>query len=409
MAKTIGMLLDAFYPADIRVHKEAKALLEAGFKVALLCKKRKGEPAFENIDGLELMRINAGATNTAKGIMDIILSLNFVHPIFKVHLESFVKRFSVTFLHVHDLPLVKTALRYGSKNNVQVIADFHENYPEALNIWFQWKKNPLIRLKNKIFFGYQRWSNYEQWAVEHCDRLIVVVEEMKQRLVDQHNCEAGKILVITNSESKDFCESALNEQIYGEDSDKFILAYTGGVGPHRGVDTAIQAMSLLHELQDVVLYITGTSSKAANRMMSSMIEQYKLQDKVRVLGYRPFADFYSYMKMASVNIIPHHSNGHTDNTVPHKLFQCMMTGKPLLVSDAAPLKRLVQEAESGLIFNAGSPMDMAEKIRLLYQDRALGKKLGSNGFEQSTGGQLNWEHTAKSLVNFYSNFEDKAT
>ena len=47
MSKTIGMLLDGFYPSDIRVQKEATSLIAAGFKVALLCKRRKGEAAYE--------------------------------------------------------------------------------------------------------------------------------------------------------------------------------------------------------------------------------------------------------------------------------------------------------------------------------------------------------------------------
>ena len=82
MQKSIGMLLDGFYPSDIRVQKEARALIDAGFKVALLCKRRKDEPYYESFEGIELMRIDAGTSHSAKGIIDIIVGLNFVHPIF---------------------------------------------------------------------------------------------------------------------------------------------------------------------------------------------------------------------------------------------------------------------------------------------------------------------------------------
>jgi glycosyltransferase involved in cell wall biosynthesis len=404
MSKTIGMLLDGFYPSDIRVQKEATALIEAGSKVALLCKRRKGEPAFEVYEGIDLMRIDSGTTHTSKGIIDIIIGINFVHPIFRHKLNSFIKKFSVDVLHVHDLPLVKTAVLVAKKQNIKVVADFHENYPEALKVWFQWKKNPIIRLKNNIFFGYKRWSAYEKWAVDNVDKVIAVVEEMKSRLVEEHGIGSDKIEVVTNTESKDFLENELDEAIYTADKNKFIVAYTGGVGPHRGVDTAIEALNYLKEFDDIVLYVTGTSSKAAQNTMAAAIERYNLSDKVKVLGYRPFSEFYSFMKMASVNLIPHHSNGHTDNTVPHKLFQCMMVGRPLLVSSSTPLKRIVNETEAGLVFEAGNARDLADKILELYHDSNKCEQLGENGKGATLEGDYNWENTGRRLVEFYKSF-----
>jgi glycosyltransferase involved in cell wall biosynthesis len=401
MSKTIGMLLDGFYPSDIRVQKEAGALIEAGYKVTLLCKRRKEEAYHEVVDGIELMRIDAGTSHTTKGIIDIVVSLNFIHPVFKRNLSKFIKKYSIDVLHVHDLPLVKTAVKVAKNHHLQVVADFHENWPEALKVWFQWKKNPLIRLKNKIFFGYRKWSAYEKWAVHHANFVIAVVEEMKIRLIEEHQISDDKIVVITNSEGKGFVEGKLDESIYSVDKNKFIIAYTGGVGPHRGVDTAIEAMSYLEEYDDIVLYITGTSSKAAQKTMFRAIDKFSLQGKVKVLGYRPFVEFYSFMKMASVNLIPHHSNGHTDNTVPHKLFQCMMVGKPLLVSSSTPLKRIVDETGSGLVFEASNARDLADKILELYKDGNKRAVLGENGLASSIEGNYNWEETSKALVEFY--------
>lgn len=402
MGKSIGMLLDGFYPSDIRVQKEAKSLIEASFNVALLCKRRSGEKYFEVFEGIHLMRINAGSTHTAKGIIDILLSLNFIHLIFKRKIIQFIKRFSIDVLHVHDLPLVKTAIWASQKYNIKVVADFHENYPEALKVWFQWKKNPIIRLKNKVFFGYSRWSRYERWAVYHVDYVIAVVNEMKDRLIKEHNIEENKIFVVTNTESKSFIKSELDNSIYNEDKNKFIIAYTGVVGPHRGVDTAIEALNYLKRFEKIVLYVIGFLSKAARKAMDLSIKRNGLEGRVKVLGYRPFSEFYSFMKMASVNIIPHHRNGHTDNTIPHKLFQCMMVGKPLLVSSSTPLKRVVNETKSGLVFEAGNPKDLADKALALYNDRNKCILLGGNGIKSTLEGDYNWENTSMILVNMYN-------
>ena len=107
------------------------------------------------------------------------------------------------------------------------------------------------------------------------------------------------------------------------------------------------------------------------------------------------------MKFADVNTIPHKTNGHTDNTIPHKLFQTMMVGKPVLVSSSAPLKRVVTAAKSGIVFKADDPKDMAAKIQELYRDPTLRESLGKNGIEATLLGKLNWEHEQASLIALY--------
>ena len=50
---------------------------------------------------------------------------------------------------------------------------------------------------------------------------------------------------------------------------------------------------------------------------------------------------------------PHEDFEHTQTTVPHKLFQYMMGRKTVLVSDCAPLKRIIGDNEAGYVFKAG--------------------------------------------------------
>ena len=133
----------------------------------------------------------------------------------------------------------------------------------------------------------------------------------------------------------------------------------------------------------------------------ALVERLQLKN-VHFLGYQPFSKFYSYMHLAAVNVIPHQSNGHTDNTVPHKLFQGMMAAKPLLVSSSAPLKRLVNQHQAGLVFSAGNPKDFADKALALYKNNELQNQLGENGRKASMDGQLNWETTQRALIQLYN-------
>ena len=396
------MLLHEFYPNDIRVSKEAKSLIISGFDIHMLCLGRKNEASSEVVNGIHVHRVAIAQTFFWRGIWDIVLAFSFSQPIFKRKLRQLQKKECFVAFHVHDLPLAKTAIQVAEEfSDVKTILDMHENYPEALKVWFQWKKNPVIRLKNKLFFGFDRWLKYERWACEKADHVVVVVDEMKERLQSIHNIKLEKLTVVTNTESADFLNQEHIKNIYERKEGDFILAYTGGVGPHRGVDVAVKALKHL-DLPQIRLEITGTLSDDSRKWLTDLAKENGVENRVLINGYQPFHKFFSYMAYADVNLIPHNRNGHTDNTIPHKLFQGMMVAKPVLVSDAPPLKRIVEATEGGLIFEAGNDEDFAEKIRNLYENKVEYDRLGENGQKQTLEGDWNWETTVKSLVNLYN-------
>jgi glycosyltransferase involved in cell wall biosynthesis len=394
------MLLNAPYPADIRVKKEADALLQAGFEIHLICLCKKNQATEEVFEGIKVHRINAGKNNYQLAFWDVIMSLNFVHPRFKSEVIKIVQQEKINVVHVHDLPLAGTALSLKRKFQLKVVLDMHENYPEALRTWFKWKKNPIVRLKNSLFMNPEHWAKFEKKGCEDSDQVIAVVEEMRDRIIREHNIDGTKIKVVTNTENKNFVNQPLDKTVYQQLTGKFILTYSGGIGPHRGVDTAIKGMQHLMNEDRIQLAIVGYGSASVMTSLKSLVEDLKLKN-VHFIGYQPFSKFYSYMHLTDVNVIPHQSNGHTDNTVPHKLFQGMMASKPLLVSSSAPLRRIVQKYNSGLVFNAGDATDFAKKVMELYNDAILRKTLAENGVNATLHGDLVWENTNKELVNLY--------
>jgi glycosyltransferase involved in cell wall biosynthesis len=399
--KKILMLLNAPYPADIRVKKESDALVKAGFEIHLLCLRKKDQVSSEEFEGIKIHRIDAGKNNYQLAFWDVIMSLNFVHPKFKRAIRNLIHQEKINLIHVHDLPLAGTALSLKKDLNLKVVLDMHENYPEALRTWFKWKKNPIVRLKNALFMNPEHWTKFERKACKECDQIIAVVEEMKDRITKEHALNTEKIHVVTNTEDKEFIHQKLDQSVYESLSGKFILTYSGGIGPHRGVDTAIRGMQYLHENKNIQLAIVGFGSPSVMNSLKELVKELDLAN-VHFFGYQPFSKFFSYMSLTDVNIIPHQSNGHTDNTVPHKLFQGMMAGKPLLVSSCAPLKRIVESCQSGLVFEAGDPKDFADKVNILYENKNQRNQLANNGIEATINGNLNWETTQRTLIDLYN-------
>lgn len=399
---TIGMLLNAHYPSDLRVKKEADALIRGGFRIHLLCLRRENEKYQEEFEGISIQRIDAGTNDVHLAFWDVILSLTFVHPRFKKSIPAWVATHNIKVLHVHDLPLAGTALALRSPLRIPVVCDFHENYPDALRTWFAWKKNPLSRIKNKLFMNADRWTKFEKKATLEADEVIAVVDEMKIRLVRQYHADPSKITVVSNTEEMSFIRQKEIADVYKEFAGKFIMVYSGNIGPHRGVDTGIEAMAFLKDIPEIIFVIIGSGSTSVMQHLKDLTIKLQVQDNVFFLGRQPFEKFYSFMKFADVNTIPHKSNGHTDNTIPHKLFQTMMVGKPVLVSSSAPLKRVVSAVQSGVVFEADNAEDMATKIRQLYQDKTSREIMGKNGMNATLHGNLNWDHEQQSLISLYN-------
>lgn len=400
MATKLLMLLNAPYPADIRVKKESDALIAAGMEVHLLCLRKNDQAREEVFEGINVHRIDAGKNNYQLAFWDVVMSINFIHPKFKAAAKKILEQENISTIHVHDLPLAGTALSLKKSTNLKVVLDMHENYPEALRTWFAWKKNPIVRIKNALFMNPERWTAFERRACEDCDQIIAVVDEMKTRVETEYNVDSSKITVITNTEDKGFLNQKIDSLVYESLAGQFIITYSGGIGPHRGVDVAIRGMKFLESHPRIQLAIVGFGSPAVMNSLKHLVEELKLTN-VHFFGYQPFSKFYSYMSLADVNVIPHQSNGHTNNTVPHKLFQGMMAARPLLVSSSPPLKRLVTHYACGVVFEAGDPQSFADQVTLLYHDADLCNKLGKQGKKAALEGDANWEHTQKELINLY--------
>lgn len=397
------MLLNAPYPADIRVKKETDALIQAGYKVHLLCLRNKGESRYDDLNGLQITRIDAGKNNYQLAFWDVVMSIQFIHPIFRKNAIRILEKENIQIIHIHDLPLAGTALSIKKNRKIKVVIDLHENYPEALRTWFKWKKNPIVRLKNRLFLNPTRWTKFEEKACQKADHIIAVVEEMRDRLMSSYDIGNDKITVVTNTEDKSFVTQTLDQTVYKDIPDGFIITYSGGIGPHRGVDTAIKGMAFLKHIP-IHLAIVGFGSPAVMNSLKELVSNLELTN-VHFLGYQPFNKFYSFMHLADVNVIPHQSNGHTDNTVPHKLFQGMMAEKPLIVSTCTPLKRYIQTYDCGVVFHAGDAKDFANKTEALYNNKQMQIQLSKNGFEASMVGPLNWETTQKELIGLYDKLE----
>ena len=310
-------------------------------------------------------------------------------------------------MHVHDLPLAGTGYLFKSKVQ-HLVLDLHENFPEALKTWFEWKKNPIIKWKNAIFMNPKKWSKKEESYCKKYDTIICVVEEMKEKLVSNFNIDAQKMIVVSNHEKKEFAanfDKKNAQKIIDENT--FSITYVGGFGPHRGLDTAIKAMpKIAQEISNAKLFLIGKGSDDVERKLKDLVKEHAIGRYVKFVGYRPFEEVATIMQVSNLNIIPHKANEHTNNTIPHKLFQIMMSKSLLLVSSCKPLQRIIEKYDAGLVFKANDSQDFSDKVVSAYHNYDSLQYKVNNAYDAVMNSDENWDTESQKLIKLYKNLNN---
>ena len=328
----------------------------------------------------------------------------FVNPLFNKHLPSLIEEYGIRHLHVHDLPLIKTALKHKSKIEGKIILDSHENYPELLEGWFLTKKSLFVMLKNKLLFCPSRWKKYEAKYLPKADHVITVIDEMREKFIRLYNMQEDRVHVISNYEKKEFAELAaeMSEDVeFKFEENVNYVVYVGGIGPMRGLHTVIEAMSILkEESANYQFLILGSGYPKYIEKLKQQVHDLGVEQEVKFLGYKSFSVVNYYMSKATVNIIPHVRNGHTDYTIPHKLFQIFLARSPLLVSNCKPLERIVKECDGGAVFTAEDSQSLVDELLGAISDPDGSRKKLDNAYQIAMT-KYNWENESERFSEFY--------
>ena len=389
------------FPPDIRIEKEISALCSAGHQISVLASRiPKNAPVEEALvpHRAVVRRITITQPTLIERLSQVFL---LQYPNWIEHLENFIKRYSPDLLHVHDLYLLPTTLRASRRHGLPVIADLHENLPAARRAYRSAQK-PLQRLISAIIYNYHLWRWHEARALRKCAKCIVVVPEAAQRLY-KYGIPKGKVVIVSNTEDETTFQikpDGIDPEIVSRFSSHWTVSYIGGQGPHRGLDTTIRAIpQAAKEIPNLLLIIVGVDKNNCNRLMD-LIKRNGAANWVDVIEWQPFDRIKSFISASQVCLVPHNNFEHTQTTVPHKLFQYMICGKPVIVSDCKPLSRIVNEAQCGLVFKAGHSTDLAKKLVKLYNEPQLSGKMGANGMSSALGPYA-WRHDAKRLTDMY--------
>ena len=394
----ILQITHAQFPPAIRLVKEGLTLYEAGYCSAVLCPPYGDQREYESWQGIDIYRPKVLSN---RSILDKLLhQAIFYSPAWHKAIQGTIAEYKPDALHVHDIWLGRTA--FAAQSNEKMVFDLHENIPAAvveyvkgyrgIQKWFHY----LFQSNRRMFF-------YERKLLEKSQMILAVVNEAWDRILINHpHLNANKVVNVENLESKRFiADPGSGKAEFGKDH--FSVLYIGGFAPHRVVDTLIRAMTHIKKQgRNIKVQLIGAQPSQYLDMLISLVKELGVEGQVQMTGWVPASAVLANIQQADVCCVPHHSNPHTDNTIPHKLFQYMIAQRPILVSSSTPLARSVRQAKAGLVFEAGDPNDCAEKIMALADDPNSRATFAENGYRYVMEQGHNWEEqSAPCLIEAY--------
>jgi glycosyltransferase involved in cell wall biosynthesis len=384
------------YPWDVRVEKIARALLSSGHDVYILCANAQGRARSELLDGLHIRRLPATPSRWLNAIISTPFYLN---PFWFRLGYQVVARERIDLVIVRDLPLILLGVWLKNRFRVPLVLDMAEDYPamyrESLDIggWRAWAyriaKNPTLM------------AFVERRTLPQVDHTFVVVEESAKRLQEQFGIPAMRLSVVSNTprlENLDALAASARHDVHSP----LQLVYTGFVQEARGLEVVVEALGLLRARGVNIRFRIVGDGPYLHRL-AKLVRGKDLHNAIEFTGWVAHGEVARHVREADVGVIPHPKNDHTDTTIPNKLFDYMACGRAVLVSNAAPLERIVRNERCGLVFTAGDARSLADVLARMSADRAALESMGRNGAE-AVRQRFHWERDAGVLKEAVARF-----
>jgi len=291
-------------------------------------------------DGKDWMRISKVYGGY---VLESLLSLYFAHKLKK-------KGYDLVYTNTRGPVLgAKIAERLHIPHIIHV-----REFGAVKPLWGFWNYKKMYKMSNKIILISQ--ALYEEYA----------------KYVPKN-----KLVAIPNG-----IDSPLGLPFHvHDDPSHFNMVLTGRIVPDKGHKDAILALCELKNrgIEDIHLYIAG--SLQANMYISwykdelkKLIIESKLDNDVTFCG--EVSDMFSLREQMDVELMTA-----IKETFGRVTIEGMRSGLVVIGSDTGGTVELIDDGKTGLLYQQGNPIDLADKIQKVYDNREYAEKLARVGYE----------------------------
>ncbi|HWQ12880.1 MAG TPA: glycosyltransferase family 4 protein [Roseiflexaceae bacterium] len=356
------------------------ALAARGHDVHVIARRRAGEPAFEQVEGVHLHRV------AAPGPPVLYSPLYFRQAARLFRALSAEAPFDV----VHgNLPLMSS---WGvSAGLPPVVETVHCTVREELRALSHTALSQLnfneVLTRALTPVLYQR----ERLLLERARRVIAVSGGLKRELVEQEGFADERVEVIPNGiDYRHFAGAgpeagATLRRALGIDPRERVILYLGRlVERKRAIDLVRALPAVRRSVPDARLVIVGRRNANAARIARETV-RLGVAAYVTQIDHVAYRDVPAYYAMADVYALPSAYEG-----FPFTVIEAMAAGTPVVASHIRGIDEQVTPLETGLLHPVGDVAAIAEQLTRALCDRPLAARMAAAA-QRMVAARFTWD------------------
>jgi glycosyltransferase involved in cell wall biosynthesis len=366
-------------PFDRRVWLECQALRDAGYEVSVVCPKGKGDPAYQELDGVHLFKYRAFPPITRQ-IMFIAEYAWSILATF-VHLVRAWRRRPFSVVQVCNPPdvLWTAVFPFRVLFGVRMVFDQHDLCPELYDSRFD---NPAALPRRALALT-------ERITYALSAQVISTNESYRRVAIERGRKRAGDVTVVRTGPDPDRMRRGEPDPALRRGHDH-LLVYIGVMGPQDGVDLALRAMHhIVHVCgrTDVALTLIGDGDAGAG--LRRLAVELELGDHVHFTGRAPDELVGRLMSTADIGLSPDPKNALNDVSTMNKTMEYMAYELPVVAFDLVETK--VSAADAAVYATPNRVDEYADLVLQLLDDEVRRKQMGAAG-RRRVEDVLAWRH-----------------
>ena len=375
---------------DVRVMREATALVKSGFNVSIVDIERSSAVPAEEVT--HCVRLN-----------HIIMPGWFVptrfKPLFLIKaLRMLIRRtfrlmrVPADVYHAHDETALTACFIAARLRRKPLIFDAHE-YPLF--------ESPLSKMSRKHRWLRKISKRLLTVMVPRCEGVITVSPQIAQNIHEHYR--APKVSLLRNIPAYQAVpKTDLLRQYLGLYADSRIALFQGNMHPERGLDRLIRAARSLEP--GIFIVMMGKGEEVILSQLEELIAREGVADRVKIIPPVPYEDLLNWTASADIGLIIY-SPDYSPNIrmcLPNKLFEYLMVGLPVLSSQLDAITEVIKTYDCGQIVTSLAPENIGKTISAMLADHVALARMRMNALEASKH-ELHWEKESRVLVQLYHN------
>lgn len=353
-----------------------KALVEKGIKVSVVGLNYSNENETERINGIDVYRVTA---KKVKGLQWYFNARAVEKKIKEIQQQEAIDFVETTELGLAFLPKI-TGIKYVIRMH-----GGHHFFAKAEN---------RKREDWKVF--------QEKRSFKKADYILAVSNYVFETTRDLLKLGNRSIKVIYNPIDV--------KKFYVADSSKIkkhSLFFAGSIIEKKGIRQLVQSLNyLVDEFPDVHLYIAGRDANlpGTNTPYRPILENEineKIKPQITFLGVVPNLEIASHIEQAEICCYPSHMEA-----MPLAWLEVLAMGKSFVGSKSGPGPEIVLDNITGLLADPHDPIDIAEKIKFLFDNPDIGIEMGKTARERICN-EFDIDTIVQENIDFYSKISTK--